>query len=298
MSLCAATTRKGEKFLDPESVVLHSSDFSFEEWQQHIIKNGLLLCKKDSEQKDETPPNQPLEETTGGISCANPWEQFYVQNQNHFFPIKNYILQAFPRRLLHSTQPPAVILDAGCGSGSGILPIMRHRPKDSTAVRLLRDHDTVSSLGIRLTTLTVDLSTCSRIPLDVSADIILLTFVLCALPSAQARAHAVQALRKACHPGSVVLFRDYAIYDNGHVRFAQAGAPEVEPAPYVTFAKRDHTTQHYFELSEVRQLFLHNGFAESVCPEEALGYHCNRVVNRKTRVSMSKVFLNGVLVAI
>ena len=76
-------------------------------------------------------------------SPTEAWEQHYASNQNHFFPIKNYIFAAFPGlfQRAFNTQFPSEqetngektfsatqfsVLDAGCGAGSVCLPLMKY----------------------------------------------------------------------------------------------------------------------------------------------------------------------------
>eukprot|EP00760_Papus_ankaliazontas_P032879 PhM_4_TR6039/c0_g1_i1/m.41318/K00599/METTL6; methyltransferase-like protein 6 len=317
-----STTRRGEKFTNPEDVQLHSADFKFDDWAHHV-----------ESQCDEFFPKVTTT-TTATIDGddGTAWESHYQKTQQNFYPIKNYVFRAFPSVLMmkhpgQQSNGKFLMLDLGCGTGSCVMPIMRQRKEDvyicvdvsATAVRLLSQHDVVRALpeghfhaGVvnlrepkqMVATLKTLLSraedTTKKNGGSVDSVLCLFSFVLCALGRRGDRLAALCALADWMRAAAtllaipptccVVCFRDYGMYDHGHLRFAKEPAKNVELEPR-SFCKGDGTQQHYFELEDTRALFLEAGFGET--EEQPLEYHCNLVQNRKTGVAMHKVFVNG-----
>lgn len=338
-------TRKGESFLNLDEVVLHATDFKFEDIAGDVkakIDQAIASCpvvQEGVKQKSSGAEVMGPRVETAGVES---WEGHYRRNRGQFFPVKNYICSAFPLivALLKppsneadggSSKPPAValkagdantapqdqevppsqvlsssdgplIVECGCGSGSVVLPLMRYFPVGSarytcfdispTAVEVLQQHPVAKefcSKGGSLTTFAHDVSSEGPIPSLVppkSASIVLLIFVLCALPVSKM----VLALKKlhACLKPETgrLLFRDYGIYDHNHARYATNGNPVT---PDGSFIKGDGTQQYFFEVAWTRDLFAQAGFD---CV--SLEYHCNRVVNRANGKTMNKIFVNGV----
>ena len=163
----------------------------------------------------------------------------------------------------------------------------------ATAVKLLARHDDCKrfvSAGGKVTTFVHDIAADGNsVPLPdgcpAIADKIFLIFVLCAVPVPK-MGHALQKLRQHLKPGTgELLFRDYAVFDHNHARFAEHRNEVVEGS----YVKGDGTHQYFFEKDATAQLFQRAGF-EVV----SLEYHCNRVENRSNRKVMNKIFLNGV----
>jgi methyltransferase-like protein 6 len=349
-------TRKGESFLNLDEVVLHATDFKFEDIagevklkiDQAIASCPVLVVSHDGvKQKTfeaEVIGNGSVPAASASSSGATPlpaagvesWEGHYRRNRGQFFPVKNYICSAFPlivellkpRNELRADSdvqsspeanvrtsaaavpaepeeergPSPLIVECGCGSGSVVLPLMRYFPVGSaryicfdispTAVEVLQQHPVAKefcSKGGSLTTFAHDVSFDGPIPSTVppkSASIVLLIFVLCAIPVSKM----VLALKKlhACLKPDTgrLLFRDYGIYDHNHARYATNGNPIT---PDGSFIKGDGTQQYFFELGWARDLFAQAGFD---CV--SLDYHCNRVVNRANGKTMNKIFVNGV----
>ncbi|CAC9485279.1 conserved hypothetical protein [Leishmania infantum JPCM5] len=118
-------TRKGGTFRHSEDVELHANDF---EWdgkvaeltiaERQLVDEYMSRCMAELsragswESLDEVP--------------EKPWEMHFSATKHHF-PLKNYIIHAFPllRTVMGRRGSPAWILECGCGTGSTLLPIMR-----------------------------------------------------------------------------------------------------------------------------------------------------------------------------
>lgn len=152
-----STRKGGEKFIHPQKVSLHSTDFAYSEIEEGVkdkIRQSLGNEASSEPLKKKAGPKEVTLEPHYQ-SQAKAWEKFYVHTQNSFFPMKNYVCQAFPPLyealtqkivgLGDSTDPtrvqPLVLLECGCGSGSVLLPLMkfgrgRRYPKWRTEPRI------------------------------------------------------------------------------------------------------------------------------------------------------------------
>lgn len=322
----------------------------------------------------------------GQQNNSNDWEKHYQSNRRHF-PVKNYIIHAFPEllpagrtldelcastfeeeegRLMRTgSEPtaavtstdaepamtattvvdedrrveaaatssasssaatvvaPRLLIEAGCGTGSVVHPLMKLFPSDCficfdvspTAVAMLAEHSfakvhrdhqrlatfahDLSRLDDSLTTKVMDavkslpsLSTPCRVPRNVcrvQAGVITLVFVLCAMPSLSHMRHVLAQLASYLNPETGVLcFRDYGALDHNFFRFYRQ---KNELTESLMFQKGDGTTQFFFEKDITIALFELAGLVPK--SENSVVYHCNRLVNRKNGKRMDKVFLNG-----
>lgn len=327
----------------------------------------------------------------GQQNNSNDWEKHYQSNRRHF-PVKNYIIHAFPEllpagrtldelcastfeeeedRLMktgselaepkaavtsNDAEPamttatvvdedrrgaaaaaatssasssaatvaaPRLLIEAGCGTGSVVHPLMKLFPSDCficfdvspTAVAMLAEHSfakvhrdsqrlatfahDLSRLDDSLTTKVMDavkslpsLSGPCRVPRNVcrvQADVITLVFVLCAMPSLSHMRHVLAQLASYLNPETGVLcFRDYGALDHNFFRFYRQKNERTES---LMFQKGDGTTQFFFEKDITIALFELAGLVPK--SERSVVYHCNRLVNRKNGKRMDKVFLNG-----
>lgn len=152
-----AVQKHGGAFTAPENVNLHANDF---EWSDKMA--GLSPVEK--EQVD-----QYLEICTAALTnrepakCAKcipqePWEGHYKASRHHF-PLKNYVIHAFPvlKKLLHGEVDSPAILECGCGSGSALLPLVRFATAkaplfvgfdvSATSIRYFAEHEVAKEIA-------------------------------------------------------------------------------------------------------------------------------------------------------
>ena len=89
-------------------------------------------------------------------------------------------------------------------------------------------------------------------------------------------------------------FRDYGLYDSAQLKWPsaqQSSTPASSAGPAVgsTYWRQDGTLSHFFEQSHLEALFEAAGFVTV-----EVEYACVRVVNRKKRTHMQRVFVHGV----
>ncbi|CCW63830.1 unnamed protein product [Phytomonas sp. EM1] len=331
--------RSGGVFIDAKDVELHANDFNWtekinqlSEKERSYVDAYISNCEKTLDMLDEV--NQPA-----AVTDASPWEQHYSTNRHHF-PLKNYIIHAFPilKNYLNSSAPQCRILECGCGTGSTLLPLMRYCTNEnasfvgfdvsSTALNFFMKHpvavEYLKCNRLRLFQFNF-LCGCPKLSIDSSEDlenekkrlrcdplnttligvmdaafpslsekkfdVVLLVFVLSALPTLADMVNTLKQIRQVIKPDGFLLFRDYALPDNNFFRFIKKNDGELKG---LFFEKGDHTTQFFFEEKFTKRLLKISGFNEHPDERLRLQYHCNRIVNRKNAKCMDKIFLNGI----
>lgn len=338
-------TRNGGTFTDAENVKLHSNDFEIEakieelsSEERRLVKCYQQLCHDVLSAKRQV--GDTKSEKTVNVA-DKPWELHYGSNRHHF-PLKNYIIHAFPVlvKYLNGDHPSPCILECGCGTGSTLLPLMRQCDSDTaifagfdiskSAIRYFSEH-TIAANYLqkgRLFLFQFDMSTegenssnthgsdgeessvkknriedsvykgvslvtainqqCPSLN-DKKWDVVLLVFVLSALPSFSLMVAGLKQLRGVIKSDGLLLFRDYALPDHSFFRYTKK-TNGVVSCPFI---KGDGTTQFFFERVFIKELFESAGFIECTEENQILQYHCNRIVNRKNGKRMDKIFLNG-----
>lgn len=145
-------TKQGGSFTDPQDVDLHANDFSFEERMAELTDDEKQQVERylriwEGAQTDVTPAPSPS--FPGEVQ---PWERHYSATR-HSFPLKNYIVHAFPvlNNYLDGSSASPAVLECGCGTGSTLLPLMKYSSsKDavfvgfdvsSTSVKYFSEHE-------------------------------------------------------------------------------------------------------------------------------------------------------------
>lgn len=195
-------------------------------------------------------------------------------------------------------KPGAVLLEAGCGTGSSLyslgelLPGARCAGCDLSqhAIELVRRHADFAQ-G-RFHGFVWDLSrhaldtAASGFVQPLSVDAVTSIFMLSAVhPSLHL--DSLLRLRALLKPGGLLLFRDYGRYDLTQVRFHARGNRRLAPNLY---ARGDSTVTYYFSLDDVRQLAAAANF-ELLRVE----YDVRKLINRKRKLTMYRVWICAVL---
>jgi len=206
----------------------HSNDFSFEEYAAtislpqlsddylgHSINAAAITTTGDSSNNDMTTVTKPVDTRND----YRDWDEFYSKRQG--YKDRMYISKEFERWLKSVDDSKGTLIEIGCGHGSTMFPILDNyrgisyvaSDVSSTALKMLQDHPKYDPT--RVQPLTWDPST---MPLSSSAEVggklnsCLLIFTLSAvLPEL----HQVflRNVATTLAPSSVILFRDYGLYD-------------------------------------------------------------------------------------
>jgi len=278
--------RHGENFAE-NSVEFHHSDF---DWAELQAEYSTKLCRSVDE--EEGCGSAGADGVAEHMHQQANWEAEYERHAAKFYPIKNYIDQAFPEL---GSADPLTVLEVGCGTGSCVLPLLKRHPHHSylacdfspTALRHLKAHPLSHGANIRAFLWDVasgPLPSDSEVGLE-SVDLCLLIFTLSAIHPSSIPA-VLRHLRPLLKDGGLVLLRDYGFLDHAHLRFIEKRAKQVAPG---SFIRGNGTVASFFELSNLQVLFEQGGYMG-----KRMEYHCILNKNRKTDECMKKVFVNCV----
>lgn len=190
---------------------------------------------------------------------SKSWNIFYAHNKQNFFKNRSYLWREFPELNPENKAPWAsftgsskpTILEVGCGVGNSIWPLVDLHPDkffigfdcSANAVKLVRSHEKYD-----------DKNTCKAFVCDVSeqdipseevpdasVDIVMMIFVLSAIPPEKHEA-VLTRLKRVLKPGGIILFRDYGLYDLTQMRFFAKKTSKLSENLY----KRGDGTMTYF----------------------------------------------------
>eukprot|EP00796_Vickermania_ingenoplastis_P005374 gene5374-3869_t len=238
------------------------------------------------------------------------WDCYYRNNTVNGYKDRHYLLREFAE-LRDAVEGNETFswMEAGCGVGNAFLPVLEaygDRPQWKTmyafdisavAVELLRGK--VAALPqpvsdkVRLAALdptSEDIRSSSALfgeaEMAGSVTVASMIFVLCSIAVEH---HKIVLERVAAcmkRPGGVFFFRDYAADDHAQHRFSSRR--RTDSSVEATFERTNGTLTHFFTLEEAKNLFCSAGF-EVI----DLTIVDRDVVNRKTRESLKRCFIQG-----
>ncbi|KAL4191416.1 hypothetical protein AMTRI_Chr07g80430 [Amborella trichopoda] len=238
---------------------------------------------------------------------AEAWKSFHNRHsRGRFFKERRYLLKEFPELL--DAHGWYTILEVGCGNGSSVLPILRAKDRivvyacDCSMVALERAKEAVDAAEIsqkhRFHPFYCDFSidgfpswifcNACREKFHVEAQnnlSVYYSFQIFTLSSVPFRSmpFVIANCYSVLKPGSLLLFRDYGLYDMTMLRFLptqRVGNRE--------YKRADGTRSYFFSLDTVRDLFLNAGFIEL-----ELEYCCINLLNHHNGKNMRRVWVHG-----
>mmetsp|Transcript_9818 Transcript_9818/g.22979 ORF Transcript_9818/g.22979 Transcript_9818/m.22979 type:complete len:638 (-) Transcript_9818:861-2774(-) len=254
------------------------------------------------------------------------WNNFYHNNGTSFFKDRHYLHKAFPAELawlycessndfdtMSGREDCMSIVEIGCGVGNAVLPLIEQHAKLTwnspplivhcldfapSAIDLLKN-DTrfcephtahvydVSSM--HPSTINLDCGRTSS-TLAGSADVAILLFCLSAIgphpspPLARAAQHVIDMLK----PGGVLLMRDYGMLDEAQLKLGKGAAIGNN-----FYRKGDGTGVFYFELDNLRDLFVNKHDQDGKLEELELDYIQRVYRNRGDNSTRRRVWIQG-----
>ncbi|RLO10286.1 hypothetical protein DYB28_003837 [Aphanomyces astaci] len=133
---------------------------------------------------------------------------------------------------------------------------------------------------------------------DASMDVVLMVFVLSAIPPTSF-ANVMHKVHRALKPGGVVCFRDYGLYDLAMMRSTKKVHATTRHVDHVdgkrgdggdkhVYYRGDGTLATFFSIQDLSSLFEGGGF--DVVENE---YCTVRLRNRRTQTNMDRVWVHG-----
>jgi methyltransferase-like protein 6 len=224
-------------------------------------------------------------------------------------------------------QPKRLVLEVGCGSGSSCLPILRNCTEDTIILACdcsakavdvcksviesstdsknfgafvsdpsLESDETDTSFAQDVKTAHMQLLAEETITNDDGvglADIVLMVFVLSAVPPKRVPRFMKQIYDATKHGGKVC-FRDYALYDLPMMRFKETHSvystcSDFDGKTPRLYERGDGTLSRFFSLETIRDIFESAGFIM-----EELRYATVFNDNRKTGERLKRAFVHAV----
>lgn len=228
-------------------------------------------------------------------ACKN-WEAFYKRNGTNFFRDRNWTSTSssdgFPQLSLQH-DPPAILLEAGCGVANTIWPLLSTNPTlnikafdfSSHAIQLIQSHPQYPEYETdnRLRVFKWDFVNDDLIENDVGeVDFITLIFVLSSVPPNK-QVDGVRRLVKCLNVGGRLLFRDYGVGDAAQKRFKSRNRIHDN-----YFVRQDGTLSFFFDEIGIKKLMEGAGL-KSVYVRKVE----RTIENRKEGLAMQRVFLQA-----
>lgn len=321
--------RLGGVFVKLDTVKLHRNDFSYQSICETMSTEELKLYNEYLEQCDKKLENADLTNYTGELP-NDSWNNHYNSSKNHF-PLKNYIVHAFPMLKTYiSGDRESIVLECGCGTGSTLIPLLLNFPL-SKATFIGFDISLHALHHFEQNAFASTFISDGKLILF-QYDIISKCIPECPeekktktegnITDLQLRSYMDNNLArlKGLQPDITLLIfvlssltdlnaialclkRLWAVMkDDGILLFRDYALADHNFFRYITrdqgrisdlcFKKKDGTTQMFFEKEFTIKLFSKFGF--DCCDKETVTYHCNKIENRKNGKSMKKIFINGV----
>uniref|UniRef100_A0A3B3SSI1 tRNA N(3)-cytidine methyltransferase n=1 Tax=Paramormyrops kingsleyae TaxID=1676925 RepID=A0A3B3SSI1_9TELE len=252
---------------------------SLTEEELEKLKNDLSLVSDFKQQKLEK-------------EAQKNWDLFYKRNTVNFFKDRHWTTREFEelRGCRESENQKLVLLEAGCGVGNCIFPLLEEernifvyacdfspRAVDFVKKNPLYHEKCCKAFQCDLTK--DDLA--ASIP-EGSVDVATLIFVLSAIHP-EKMLLALGNIFKVLKPGGVILFRDYGLYDHAMLRF-KPGSKLGENF----YVRQDGTRSFFFSKERLAELFAGAGFLTSVNE-----YVLRETVNKKEGLCVPRVFLQS-----
>jgi tRNAThr (cytosine32-N3)-methyltransferase len=283
--------------VDPQRVFQHNS-WDNVEWSEeekleafNTVKSQQINCM-DQQQSDLLL-----------LSAHSPWNKFYHRHNNNFFkdrrwlnheigPIIDEMKTANITNTVH-------IMEVGCGVGNSVFPLLESRLDvnftafdfSTRAVSLLQkdvryDSERVNSFVFDVSGSPNSVAG-SGAPLTehvapASVDIVLMLHALSAIEPtrhAQVLANVVSVMK----PGAVIVFRDYALYDQSQLQFKNGRCIKNN-----LYARGDGTLVHFFTETELAELCGAAGLSVEESKTASL-----LVINRKMKKAMKRLSIQG-----
>lgn len=229
--------------------------------------------------------------------AAVNWDKFYKRNETRFFKDRHWTTREFQELMGLEDQVSGAplqqrsLLEVGCGVGNMIYPLLEENINlrifacdfSTRAVSFVKEHSRYDPERVNafVADITKSSSLVRQLPPE-GVDLISCVFVLSAISPDQHSAVAT-SMAAVSRPGTVFLFRDYAVNDMAMVRFRPGS--KIADRFYV---RQDGTRAYYFTRDEVISLFAAAGF---VCTDSC--YVHRRTTNKKEGVDAPRLFVQA-----
>lgn len=220
------------------------------------------------------------------------WDQFYKRNGTNFFKDRHWTTREFKELLgdiPNKNNETIRMLEIGCGVGNLLFPLIEEGSEmefyacdfSPRAIEFVQNHELYKNNKIYA--FRSDLTKDELYEhLKKEMDLVTLVFVLSAIHPDKF-SECLKNIHRVLKPGGIVLFRDYGVNDMTQIRF--------KPGHKIFdnfYMRQDGTRSYFFQLDELKELFLSNGFEEII-----VSYIETKTVNKKEGIDVPRVFVQG-----
>lgn len=227
-------------------------------------------------------------------------EQAAKYPQQHVLPLRRPGADG-PEMLTRDARCDLTLVEAGCGSGNGVFPILRANDRlfayafdySAKAVKLMQAHDEYRE--DRVEAFQADLSEPTsyvdtvRADVPCGVDFVTALWALSALRPGREMQVAAEGLAALLKEGGRLFVRDYAAGDMREAKFEQRRqGVDCGEGTGRLYLRGDGTYAYFFETAELKGLFEKVGLICEICE------YVNRdVENRKDQIKMSRRWIHA-----
>ncbi|KAM9782596.1 tRNA N(3)-cytidine methyltransferase METTL6 [Neosynchiropus ocellatus] len=248
------------------------------------------------------------------------WDLFYKRNSTNFFKDRHWTTREFQelRDWSQGDSETLVLLEAGCGVGNCIFPLLQERDLNvfvyacdfsPRAIDFVKKNPLFCPERCRAFTCDLTREDLSENVPEAGVDVVTLIFVLSAIHPDKMK-QVVVNISRVLKPGGAVLFRDYGVHDHAMQRFKSSS--KLGENFYV---RQDGTRSYFFSKGHMLKVsartmrmmlikpsltmlwspsdFLAQMFAESGFLCVTNDYVMRETVNRKEGLNVPRVFLQS-----
>ncbi|XP_039260660.2 tRNA N(3)-cytidine methyltransferase METTL6-like [Styela clava] len=220
------------------------------------------------------------------------WDLFYKRNGTNFFKDRHWTSREFEQlRAISSPEKKIKILEAGCGVGNFIFPLLEENSNlfihacdfSPRAVDFVKSNPQYNTENCNAFHCDVTVENCFAEHIEEnSVDMVSLIFVLSAIHPKKFL-QVFNNLYKILKANGCIIFRDYAVNDYAMLRFGSGN--KISENFYV---RQDGTRAYYFTIELISKLAADSGFEV-----ETNEYVLRETVNKKEGLCVPRVFLQG-----
>ncbi|CAB4489409.1 methyltransferase-like protein 6-like protein [Rhizophagus irregularis] len=232
--------------------------------------------------------------------ASKNWDLFYKRNTTKFFKNRHWIGREFNELSFNNNEQDSelnnkkIVLELGCGVGNFIFPVLESNPLlfiyacdfSKRAIEFVKNHFQYDEK--RCNAFVCDLTE-DNLPDFISSNdkvnIVSSIFVLSAIPP-EKHLNVIRNISKVTKQGSIICFRDYAIYDETQLKFSSDGAHKLDENLYV---RQDGTMSYFFTIEYLKDLFEKDGLFQMINGE----YVEKETINRAKELRADRRFLQA-----
>ncbi|CAH1760960.1 3652_t:CDS:2 [Entrophospora sp. SA101] len=223
-------------------------------------------------------------------TCKN-WDLFYRRNTTKFFKNRNWIGREFIE--LNESSSQKIVLELGCGVGNFLFPVLESNSNlfiyacdfSKRAIDFVKLNQKYDEKRCKAFVCDLTKDSLSQYIINDKIDIVSAIFVFSAMPP-ENHLNVIKNIAEVTKPGSVVCFRDYALYDETQLKFSNSKSNKLQDNLYV---RQDGTLSYFFSKKYLKETFESNSLFKNIDME----YVYRETINRAKSLCVERRFLQA-----